>query len=386
MKPSKEFTKKICSTIAIVTILFALFSVNAQAAYTSTAFPIPDSGQTKCSDMETEIPCPEPGDRFYGQDGNYLINPPSYTKLDENGNDLPDDAEHWVMVRDNVTGLIWEVKTDDGSIHDKDNKYSWYDSNQETNGGNAGRPGEGTDTEDFITTLNADNFGGYSDWRLPTVKEIASIVNMGRYYPAMEKTFFPHVMSAFYWSSTSSAHSTGLAWGVYFYYGYDYYYARDSSYFVRAVRGGQCRSFDSLVINGDETVTDMNTGLMWQRTSFEIKMNWQKALSNCENLSFAGYNDWRLPTLEELRSIVNYINTKPAINKAVFPNTLSAFCWSSTSYADSTGCAWGVRFNYGYGNATLRIRPISCVLFVGDSIDHLIIWSFGRPIRGRSGI
>jgi hypothetical protein len=378
MKPSKEFTKKICSTIAIVTILFALFSVNAQAAYTSTAFPIPDSGQTKCSDMETEIPCPEPGDRFYGQDGNYLINPPSYTKLDENGNDLPDDAEHWVMVRDNVTGLIWEVKTDDGSIHDKDNKYSWYDSNQETNGGNAGRPGEGTDTEDFITTLNADNFGGYSDWRLPTVKEIASIVNMGRYYPAMEKTFFPHVMSAFYWSSTSSASNTGNAWGVYFYNGYDYSNAKDSSYFVRAVRGGQCRSFDSLVINGDETVTDMNTGLMWQRTSFEIKMNWQKALSNCENLSFAGYNDWRLPTREELRSIVNYINTKPAINKVVFPNTLSAFYWSSTSNANYTGLAWGVNFDYGSDNDFAKdssyfvraVRGGQCWLF-----DHLVIWS-----------
>jgi hypothetical protein len=378
MKPSKEFTKKICLTIAMLTPLFALFSVNVQAAYTSTAFPIPDSGQNKCYDMEKEIPCPEPGDRFYGQDGNYLINPPSYTKLDENGNDLPDDAEHWVMVRDNVTGLIWEVKTDDGSIHDKDNKYSWYDSNQETNGGNAGRPGEGTDTEDFITTLNADNFGGYSDWRLPTVKEIASIVNMGRYYPAMEKTFFPHVMSAFYWSSTSYAYYTGYAWGVYFDYGSDNYYAKDSSYFVRAVRGGQCRSFDSLVINGDETVTDMNTGLMWQRTSFEIKMNWQKALSNCENLSFAGYNDWRLPTLEELRSIVNYINTKPAINKAVFPNTLSAFYWSSTSTARDTGDAWGVNFDYGSDNDFAKdssyfvraVRGGQCWLF-----DHLVIWS-----------
>ncbi|MBF0201707.1 MAG: hypothetical protein HQK66_10430 [Desulfamplus sp.] len=56
-----------------------------------------------------------------GQDGNYIINPRSYTKLDDQGNDLPITATSWTMVRDNVTGLIWEVKTRDGSIHDRDN-------------------------------------------------------------------------------------------------------------------------------------------------------------------------------------------------------------------------------------------------------------------------
>ena len=91
--------------------------------------PIPDTGQTKCyDDFGNEIdPCPSPGQPFYGQDGSYNINPQSYTKLDENANDLPDEATEWAMVRDNVTGLIWEVKTDDSSIHDRDNEYNWYD-------------------------------------------------------------------------------------------------------------------------------------------------------------------------------------------------------------------------------------------------------------------
>jgi hypothetical protein len=74
------------------------------------SWPIPDTGQTKCYDNEKEIPCPQPGEDFYGQDGNYIINPPSYTKLDENGNSLPDDAASWLMVKDNVTGLVWEKK------------------------------------------------------------------------------------------------------------------------------------------------------------------------------------------------------------------------------------------------------------------------------------
>lgn len=94
-----------------------------------------------------------------------------YTKLDANDNDLPDSATSWVMVRDNMTGLIWEVRTDDGSVHDKDNTYTWYDSNPETNGEDAGTHGDGTDTVDFIKALNDANFGSYLDWRFPTIKE-----------------------------------------------------------------------------------------------------------------------------------------------------------------------------------------------------------------------
>ena len=80
------------------------------------AAPVPDTGQTKCYNDTVEIPCPSPGQPFYGQDANYSINPMSYTKLDGSGNALPDSATSWVMVRDNVTGLIWEMKTNkDGS-------------------------------------------------------------------------------------------------------------------------------------------------------------------------------------------------------------------------------------------------------------------------------
>ena len=72
---------------------------------------VPDTGQTKCYNKTDVITCPSPGQPFYGQDANYTINPMSYTKLDGSGNALPDSAPSWVMVRDNVTGLIWEMKT-----------------------------------------------------------------------------------------------------------------------------------------------------------------------------------------------------------------------------------------------------------------------------------
>lgn len=128
---------------------------------------MPDTGQTKCYDNEKEIPCPQPGEAFYGQDANYTINPPSYTKLDASGNALPDSASSWVMVHDNVTGLIWEVKQNKDEVkdytnpRDADNTYTWYDPDPATNGGDAGTPGDGTDTEDFIAALNAANFGGF---------------------------------------------------------------------------------------------------------------------------------------------------------------------------------------------------------------------------------
>lgn len=77
----------------------------------------PDTGQTQCYDHEgNQISCPSSGEYNYAQDAQYQGIARSYTKLDDQGGDLPDTATSWAMVRDNVTGLIWEVKTVDGSI------------------------------------------------------------------------------------------------------------------------------------------------------------------------------------------------------------------------------------------------------------------------------
>ena len=62
-------------------------------------------GESLTMEGTAEIPCPAPGEDFYGQDAQYVTNPRSYTKLDAGGNDLPDSASSWTMVRDNVTGL-----------------------------------------------------------------------------------------------------------------------------------------------------------------------------------------------------------------------------------------------------------------------------------------
>ena len=88
--------------------MFGLFLVFMLTAAQAPAAPVSDTGQTTCYDASGNvITCPGPGQSFYGQDANYTINSPSYTKLDGNGNALVASAASWVMVKDNVTGLIW---------------------------------------------------------------------------------------------------------------------------------------------------------------------------------------------------------------------------------------------------------------------------------------
>lgn len=99
------------SKTAIISVL-----VISMLSFVVLAGPVPDTGQTKCYDNSGEITWPQLGESFYWQDVQYAINQPSYTKPDASRNDLSDDATSRVMVRDNVTGLIREAKTDDGSI------------------------------------------------------------------------------------------------------------------------------------------------------------------------------------------------------------------------------------------------------------------------------
>jgi hypothetical protein len=216
----------------------------AASAWAIFAGSVPDSGQTRCYNDVEEIPCPSPGQDFYGQDAHYNINPKSYTKLDANGNALADTAAEWATVRDNVTGLIWEVKHDTGlgyaDPNEDSNRYTWYDPNPATNGGNPGSPGDGTDTSDFILALNAANYGGFNDWRMPTVKELASLVDLGKNFTrAIDTKYFPNTGSSGYWTSSSYGGGSSHACYVYFYNGFMVGSNKSNSGYVQAVRSGQ---------------------------------------------------------------------------------------------------------------------------------------------------
>ena len=109
---------------------------------------------------------------------------------------------------------------------------------------------------------------------------------------------------------------------------------------------------EKFIDNGDGTVTDTSTGLMWQKETAGQE-NWDRAIVLCENLTLAGYNDWRLPDINELQSIIDHSKYNPAIDTIYFPDTVSSGYWSSATYAYGTSNAWRLHFNRGlvYGTS-----------------------------------
>jgi hypothetical protein len=289
-------------------------------------YRLPDTGQDESYT----------GSDIFGEDSDYSINPPSYTKLDASGNALDSGASTWAMVRDNVTGLIWEAKTDDDdSIHSMNKTYTAH-----------------TVQSEFIDQLNSTNFGGHSDWRLPDTRELLSIVDKGSAIPAVNLDFFPNtVVSSIYLTSTSNGTNHDQLWPVYFRYGDISTVDKINPNHVRAVRG-ETQSVRLVDNDGDETttdgiVTDTVTGLMWQQGE-SSQMSWEEALAYCEGLELGGYDDWRLPNYNELQTLVDYEKAEhPSIDTDFFPNANAFSYWSSTTYVNNPYWAFSVQFNGG---------------------------------------
>ncbi len=333
--------------------------------YAAPAFaaPVPDTGQT--GDYTTT----------FGEDSDYDINPHSYTDL---GNGI---------VRDNVTGLEW---VQDGNlIASRDPDFDTDDT-----------AGDGRVTWqhalDYVALLNSENYLGFNDWRLPTVKELSTLVDSSIPYPGrmIDTDFFPDTVASYYWSSTTNASSIGNAWYVGFHDGYVGDYYKTGSYYVRAVRSGQNDPEDRFEDNGDGTITDTSTGLQWQQATAPGTYTWEQALSYCEalvlnndgawttespNASGVKYDDWRLPSRNELQSIVDYEVYGPAINTSFFPDTVASIYWSSTTGASYTGYAWSGYFHDGYvGNQNeaydkyvRAVRSGQCGYFGDSDLDGI---------------
>jgi hypothetical protein len=272
------------------------------------------TGQDKCYDNSTTITCPAVGADFFGQDAQYAVSgscsPHSFTIIET-------DIENENIVLDNNTGLQWQ-QTMPSSTYTWDNAVSYCDG---------------------LT------YAEYSDWRLPTPQEFLTIVDNSRYDPGIDTTYFPDTKSVFFWSSYAYFFDTRSAWRVDFDDDSVGLNDKKSSSSVRCVRGTAfpTSSFDSSTINGDVMVTDTETGLVWQK-SYVSDKTWQQALSYCENLTYAGYSDWRLPNKNELTSLVNYEKYNPVSD---FPDMPSEDFWSSSTNVGKADKPWYVNFNRG---------------------------------------
>jgi hypothetical protein len=330
---------------------------------------LPHTGQTVCKD-ELGDPTSCTSGECPGQDGLYLAGCTltGAARYVDNGDGT---------VVDNCTGLMWHQDTADIS----------------GDGAITGDPfptGDRALWRDVLAYSEDLTFAGHEDWRLPNIRELQSIIDYGNHSPAIDTDFFVDTVQNKVWSSTLQAGPPGIdprrVWFVWSKEGGvgGNRAHRDIAY-VRPVRSGGCLlpetgqtlcyddsdppiKLDScpgagdfagqdgfyttgcptagrFSDNGDGTVSDSCTGLLWQKADDGNTRTWCNALDYCETLSLAGFNDWRLPNLRELQSIIDYSNRDPAIDGSF--DVTTGRRWSSTPLADSAGApnrAWIVSF------------------------------------------
>jgi hypothetical protein len=181
----------------------------------------------------------------------------SYQKIGNKGKKLSANAKEWQCVLDKVTGLLWEVKQPgdktygNQGLHDGDDLFTWYNPNQRINGGaigdwnsryaqcagySADQPATYCNIEEFVSRVNQQSLCGFKNWRVPTLMELATLVNFGRTSPSIDVAYFPDTPDGYYWSSSPDADLQETAWAVNFQFGSSAPMPRDNPRYVRLVR------------------------------------------------------------------------------------------------------------------------------------------------------
>ncbi len=339
--------------------LLTLLLLAAPACFVSAeefSYPIVDTGVTEFYSDRGKIDRPRPGRPFYGQDAHYQNNPPSYT---DNGDGT---------ITDNVTGLIWQK--------------------------NMGSPMTLEQAQRAAADLQ---LGGHDDWRVPTIKELYSLIlftgSMSRekIVPFLDTQYFeqpfgrPRPIDAQTWSATEYRGRTMA--GMETLFGVNFLDGRIKGYpkvdprrrgpktmYFRFVRGNPDYGKNRFVDNEDGTIYDEATGLVWQRSDSGRGMTWEEALEYAQDLDVAGFDDWRLPNAKELQSIVDYTRSPqstcgPAIDPIFAISEITdergqknwPFFWSGTTHLDGPrpgGNAVYVAFGEALGQMHGRIIDV----------------------------
>jgi hypothetical protein len=267
-------------------------------------YPIVDTNETTFYSNDAIIDAPAKDESFYGQDATYTGNKPSYT---DNGDGT---------ITDNITGLIWQQG-----------------------------PGEKMNWETAVTNLDDFKLAGYDDWRIPTIKELYSLVEFSGKTGTSSDTSTPYVDTNYFkftygdaagehrfidsqiltstiYDSTTLGNNTTV-FGYNFADGCIKGYEITKNFYCYHVRGSINYGQNLFVDNADETITDKATGLMWmtndsgyykEGSNSDGTMDWQEALKWAENATYGGYDDWRLPNVKELQSIVDYTKSPYTTN------------------------------------------------------------------------
>ncbi|MEW6220281.1 MAG: DUF1566 domain-containing protein [Thermodesulfobacteriota bacterium] len=319
----------------------------------AVAYSLPDTGQDACfAASSTRVACSDPA-ALAGQDAQYRAPTAVLRKLNARLEEVPDSTPWpgFLFVHDRSQGLLWEVKaaSGQGGFQDREAVFS----------GTAAGSG-------YLAQMNS-RYGqlGLDHWQLPAVAQLRNIVNYGDFGPLPDRfrtatgngandfRFFPHTKADAYW--TGEAGPAASQRFVYFDDGSDYYGPADSQAYVRAVHvyppsgGTPPLTGERFHDNGDGTVTDLRTGLVWQKTGM-LEGSWSQALAAAEALTLAGQSDWRLPDVKELASLLDYDSLGPKAMDPLFVHPAGAraqaLYWSSTTSERTPAEAYFVRFDH----------------------------------------
>ncbi len=395
----------------------------SSASYADLSYPIVDTGLTTFYDNGVEISAPVEGGAFYGQDAHFNGHQPAYT--------LSDDG---LSVYDRVTGLTWTQSPDldDDGVIDINDKLTFAQAQAYAD-----------------TTLNHQGFAGYSDWRLPSMKELYSLMNFtgidisggstAGATPFIDTNYFEfgygdtaageRNIDAQFWSSNAYVGSVfvnqAAAFGLNLADGRIKGYPTDGPVvkvnYVYFVRGNSSYGSNDLADNGDGTITDHATGLMWSQDDSGTGLNWEEALTWVEQMNeqvYLGYSNWRLPNAKELQSIIDYTRSPETTSSAAIDPVFNvtgiineagkadypAF-WSNTTHLDwtSTPGTKGVYIVFGramgymnsawidvHGAGAQRSdpkagNPAEYPTGQGPQGDAIRIYNYARPLRDDNG-
>lgn len=260
-----------CSRTFLFVLLFVTAPVHASG--------LPDTGQSTCynnsvvdvvaastsTSIASDVGIHPRQDCRYGRDAaaaaGVLIKTGAgaqgfdYTKIANNGTTLAagvalgTNPTDWACTKDNITGLTWEVKTATNTdLRYSGHTYTWYSSVGTTNGGNAGSTGGNTcnatlpfslcNTQAFVAAVNAAALCSYTDWRIPTTRELLTLIYADGSNPAIDQTYFPNTLAVTFWSGTPGVELLTYARYVNFQDGITASQPKSNSEQVRLVRGG----------------------------------------------------------------------------------------------------------------------------------------------------